>query len=64
MFTGTPAELRRRERLAIDYAAQVADLLNRIDALGVGVIFPHTNRIAGPGFTIRPQDGRWAVTDR
>ncbi|WP_329217335.1 hypothetical protein [Streptomyces microflavus] len=64
MFTGTPAELQGREAQASEYAAQVADLLNRIDQLGVGVIFPSGNRIAGPGFTIRPRDGRWAVDHR
>ncbi|WP_069751611.1 hypothetical protein [Streptomyces sp. EN16] len=61
MFTGTPAELRRRETRAADYAAQVAELLNTIDDLGIGVIFPVSNRVNGPGFTIRPVNGRWAV---
>ncbi|MFD3955909.1 MULTISPECIES: hypothetical protein [Streptomyces] len=64
MFTGTPAELRRRERQAAEYAAQVADLLNTIDQLGIGVVMPTPNRIAGPGFTIRPVNGRWAVDHR
>ncbi|XCM28883.1 hypothetical protein ABXI76_05355 [Streptomyces parvus] len=61
MFTGTPAELRRRERQAAEYAAQVADLLNAIDQLGVGVVMPTPNRIVGPGFTIRPVNGQWAA---
>ncbi|WP_097982822.1 hypothetical protein [Streptomyces sp. f150] len=61
MFTGTPAELRRLERQAAEYAAQVADLLNAIDQLGVGVVMPTPNRVNGPGFTIRPMNGRWAV---
>jgi hypothetical protein len=59
VFTGTPAELRRREQKAGEYAAQIADLLNKIDDLQIGVIIP--NRIAGPAFTIRPANGRWAV---
>ncbi|WP_405479884.1 hypothetical protein [Streptomyces anulatus] len=61
MFTGTPAELRRRERQAVEYATQVADLLNTIDQLGIGVTTPTPNRVNGPGFTIRAVKGRWAV---
>ncbi|MFH8867139.1 hypothetical protein [Streptomyces griseus] len=61
MFTGTPAELRRREQQAAEYAAQVADLLNAIHQLGIGVVISTSNRVAGPGFTIRPVNGRWAV---
>ncbi|WP_097930886.1 MULTISPECIES: hypothetical protein [unclassified Streptomyces] len=61
MFTGTPAELRRRETRAAEHAAQVAELLNAIGDLGVGVIVPASNRVNGPGFTIRPVNGRWAV---
>ncbi|MGW9245765.1 hypothetical protein [Streptomyces badius] len=61
MFTGTPAELRRREQQAAEYAAQVADLLNAIDKLGIGVVTPTSNRVNGPNFTIRPMNGFWAV---
>ncbi|WP_405506379.1 hypothetical protein OG323_06200 [Streptomyces cyaneofuscatus] len=56
--------MQSREDQAAELAAQVVDLLNRIDQLGVGVIVPHANRITGPGFTIRPHDGRWAVTNQ
>jgi hypothetical protein len=59
MFTGKPEDLRRREQQAAEYAAQIADLLARIDQLGIGTVTP--SRISGPGFTIRGGNGRWTV---
>lgn len=59
MFTGTPEELHRREQKAAEYAAEVAELLTKIDQLQIGPITPH--RISGPTFTIRPFNGRWTV---
>ncbi|MGW2113764.1 hypothetical protein [Streptomyces zhihengii] len=59
MFTGDPAQLRQLEQQAIQYARQIADLLTRIDQLGIGTTIP--GQIRGPGFVIRGGNGRWNV---
>ncbi|MFF7013224.1 hypothetical protein ACFY9Y_35020 [Streptomyces fimicarius] len=62
MFTGTPQELREREDQARQLAAQAANLLNQIDALGLG---RSAGQLHTPGGMIRNQPGQgWTVTDR
>ncbi|GGX40506.1 hypothetical protein [Streptomyces noursei] len=62
MFTGTPAQLRRLETQAAEYAGQIAALLARIESLGLSEVITHVNgRITGPGFEIRRMQDRWTV---
>ncbi|MFC9268952.1 hypothetical protein ACFTXJ_14415 [Streptomyces zhihengii] len=59
MFTGDPSKLPQLERQAAEYARQIADLLTRIDQLGIGTTIP--GQIRGPGVVIRGGNGRWTV---
>ncbi|MGX1226875.1 hypothetical protein [Streptomyces ambofaciens] len=61
MYRGDAQSLRRKEQEAAALAAEVASLLNRIDALGVGLTTPTGGRLAGPGFEIRRTGDRWTV---
>ncbi|MFJ3099603.1 hypothetical protein [Streptomyces hydrogenans] len=62
MFVGRPEELRRREALAVETAAEIARLMTRIQALGIGPVLPAAGRLSGPGFVIIPTDrDRWSV---
>ncbi|MEV4046688.1 hypothetical protein [Streptomyces sp. NPDC049744] len=61
MYRGDAQSLRRKEQQAAALAAEVAALLNQIEALGVGQATPTGGRIAGPGFEIRRTDARWTV---
>lgn len=58
MFTGTPAQLRDRERRARQLAEQAAALLNQIGDLGIG---PVMGNLIIPGIDIRSSGGRWTV---
>ena len=58
MFTGTPEQLRDRERQAREIARQVAALLNQIPALGLG---PAMGQLIIPGADIRSAGGNWSV---
>lgn len=58
MFTGTPAQLRDRERQARNLAGQVAALLNKASDLGLG---PAMGNLIIPGADIRNNGGRWTV---
>ncbi|MFJ5099359.1 hypothetical protein [Streptomyces sp. NPDC088557] len=62
MYTGRPEELRRLEQQAAALAAEIAALMTRIDALGLGQCLPAQGRIAGPGFDIRRTTGRGWTT--
>jgi hypothetical protein len=59
MYTGSPEELRRKEREASTYADRIAELLTSIEALGIGTISASNGRIEGPAFTIRRAGSRW-----
>ncbi|MFD3422124.1 hypothetical protein [Streptomyces decoyicus] len=60
MFTGSVDQFNERQEQARDLAEQVAALLDRIDALGVGVT---TGRLPTPGGTIRHSPGEgWTVS--
>jgi hypothetical protein len=58
MFTGTPAELRDRERRARKLAQQIANLLNQVNDLDIG---PAMGNLIIPGADIRNAGGRWTV---
>lgn len=58
MFTGTPAELRKREQRARELAEQVAALLNQIGDLGIG---PVMGNLMIPGVDIRSNGAKWTV---
>ncbi|MEU9110162.1 hypothetical protein AB0D54_38750 [Streptomyces xanthophaeus] len=61
MFAGTVEELRAREAQARELAEQVAALLDRIDALGLGA---GGGQLHTPGGIIRNQPGQgWTVTN-
>ncbi|MER0477081.1 hypothetical protein ABR737_01680 [Streptomyces sp. Edi2] len=63
MFTGTAEQFNERRAQALELAEQVAALLDRIDALGVGAA---TGQLLTPGGTIRRAPGRpakgWTVS--
>ncbi|MGW3378132.1 hypothetical protein [Streptomyces hydrogenans] len=62
MFVGRPEELRRRQRQAVEIAAEIAHLMTRIEALGIGPTMPAAGRLSGPGFVIiRTDRDRWTV---
>ncbi|MGW2594785.1 hypothetical protein ACWCXC_31590 [Streptomyces sp. NPDC001515] len=61
MFTGTPDELRRKERDAVAIGEQIAELLNKLDALAPGSVRAHNGRITGPNVTVRQLGARWAL---
>lgn len=62
MFTGTAQELREREEKARLLAEQAADLLNQIDALGLGQA---SGQLHTPGGMLRRSPGHgWTVTPR
>ncbi|MGW8768378.1 hypothetical protein ACWGN5_38535 [Streptomyces sp. NPDC055815] len=61
MYTGRPEDLRRKEQQATAIAAEIADLLTRIDSLGIGQCLPAQGRIAGPCFDIRRTERGWTV---
>jgi hypothetical protein len=58
MFTGTPQELRARERKAREIATQVAALLNQVADLGLG---PAMGNLIIPGVDIRSAGGKWTA---
>ena len=63
MFTGTTAEYRKAMGQAKEYGAQINDLLNKIEALGVGTVRTQGPfKLAGPDFTIRRHGDRWIYT--
>ncbi|MEV7595594.1 hypothetical protein AB0O42_35550 [Streptomyces sp. NPDC089922] len=66
MYTGRPEDQRRKEQQAAALAAEIAQLMTRIDALGIGQCLPGAGRIAGPGFDIRrtPSQGWTAWSSR
>ena len=55
MFTGTPEQLRDRERKARKIAQQVAALLNQVNDLGLG---PAMGSLIIPGVDIHNASGR------
>ncbi|MFJ3819268.1 hypothetical protein [Streptomyces sp. NPDC090056] len=61
MYTGRPEEQRRKEQQAAALAAEIAELMTRIDALGLGQCLPAQGRIAGPSFDIRRTERGWTV---
>ena len=61
MFTGSPDELRRKEREAVAIGEQIAELLNRLDAIAPGSVRAHNGRITGLALVIRPISGRWSL---
>ncbi|MFE3124027.1 hypothetical protein ACFXHD_11470 [Streptomyces hydrogenans] len=62
MFVGRPEELRRREQQAAALAAEIARLMTRVEALGVGPVMPAGGRLSGPAFVIvRTDRDRWSV---
>lgn len=61
MFTGTPAELKRREAQARQLAEQVAELLSQFEAIGLG---PASGQLHTPGGIIRQSGRSWTVTNR
>ncbi|MFF5938990.1 hypothetical protein [Streptomyces sp. NPDC012508] len=61
MYRGRPEDLRQAEAKAAELAAQVADLLTRIETLGAGRVLPSAGRIAGPGFDIRRTPTGWTA---
>ncbi|MEV7282904.1 hypothetical protein [Streptomyces sp. NPDC093111] len=61
MFTGRPEDLRRKEQQAAQHAAVIADMLTRIEALGIGPVLPAQGRITGAGFEIRRTERGWTV---
>jgi len=58
MFTGSAAELRKREQRARKLAEQVAALLNEIGDLGIG---PAMGNLIIPGVDIRTNGAKWSV---
>lgn len=62
MFTGNADELRRMERDAAVTADQIAELLNRLEAIAPGSVTAHNGRISGPAVTIRRTRDRWSLT--
>jgi len=58
MFTGTPEQLRERERQARKLAEQIAALLNKVDDLGIG---PAMGNLIIPGVQISSRGGKWSV---
>jgi hypothetical protein len=58
MFTGTPEQLRARERKARKIAQQVAALLNQAGDLGLG---PAMGNLIIPGADIRSAGGKWTA---
>ncbi|MFD3535977.1 hypothetical protein [Streptomyces sp. NPDC058664] len=61
MYTGRPEDLRRKEAQAAALAAEIAELMTRIDSLGLGQCLPAQGRIAGPCFDIRRTERGWTV---
>ncbi|MFK8844701.1 hypothetical protein [Streptomyces sp. Ac-502] len=61
MFTGNARDLRKREKQAAEHAAQIAELLNKIDDLKCGALLLRPGQLAGPGFAIRRVHDRWAL---
>lgn len=61
MFTGTPEELRRLENQAANIGAQIAELLNKIEALKAGAIQIGMGRINGPAFVIHRRGNSWSL---
>ncbi|MGW0121749.1 hypothetical protein [Streptomyces sp. NPDC003327] len=61
MYAGRPEDLRRKEQQAAAIAAEIAELMNRITALGIGPLLPAAGRIVGPSFDIRRTERGWTV---
>ncbi|MGO4636379.1 hypothetical protein AB4225_36585 [Streptomyces sp. 2RAF24] len=61
MYTGRPEDLRRKEQQAAQHATVIAEMLDRIEALGIGPVLPAQGRISGTGFEIRRVGGTWTV---
>ena len=61
MFTGSPDELRRKEREAAAVGEQIAELLNHLDAIAPGSVRAHNGRITGLALVIRLIGGRWSL---
>lgn len=60
MFTGTPQEYREAARKTTEAGAQITDLLNKIEELGIGITTTRGPfQIIGPNFTIRRTNDRW-----
>jgi hypothetical protein len=62
VFTGSPDELRRKEREAAVIGEQLAELLNKLDAIAPGSVTAHNGRITGLAFTVRQIRDRWSLT--
>ncbi|WP_432089686.1 hypothetical protein [Streptomyces sp. bgisy095] len=62
MYTGRPEDIARKEAQAAALASEIAELMTRIDALGIGPVLPAQGRIAGPGFDIRRASNRGWVS--
>lgn len=61
MFTGTPEELRRLENQAAELGGQIADLLNKLEALKAGCPQIGMGRISGPGFVVHRRGNGWSL---
>lgn len=63
MFTGSDSEYRRAVARTNELGAQLGDLLNQIEELGVGVVTARGPfQIIGPTFTIRRAHDQWIYT--
>ncbi|MFJ2676377.1 hypothetical protein [Streptomyces sp. NPDC087525] len=62
MFTGSADELRRKEQEAADIGEQIAELLNRLEAIAPGSVTAHNGRISGLAISIRRIRDRWSLT--
>ncbi|MGC0317293.1 hypothetical protein [Kitasatospora acidiphila] len=58
MWARTPEELADAERQAVQYAEEIRDLLNRLDALQPGST---SGQITGLGVEIARHAGSWTV---
>ncbi|WP_411078278.1 hypothetical protein [Streptomyces sp. cmx-10-25] len=62
MYTGRPEDIARKQEQAAALAAEIAELMTRIEGLGIGPVLPAASRIAGPGFDIRRASNRGWVS--
>ncbi|MGW3594992.1 hypothetical protein [Streptomyces sp. NPDC005167] len=61
MFTGSADELRRKEQEAAAIGEQIAELLNRLDAMHPGSVTANNGRITGLAVSIRRIRDRWSL---
>lgn len=58
MFVGTPEQLRQAQERAAQLAQQIADLLDRLDAVHTGSTYGQVRFLGGE---IRTHRGHWTV---